>query len=568
MRYGSLCSGIEAATVTWEPLGWEPVWFAEIEAFPSEVLQYHYPSVPNLGDITADDFIDRAKEQGDIDVLVGGPPCQSFSVAGLRQSIADDRGNLSLRFVEIMYALRPTVTLWENVPGVLSTKDNAFGCFLAAMVGADGPLVPPEKRSKRRWTNAGVVSGPEGRAAWRILDAQYFRVPQRRRRVFVVRCAGNGPDPVEVLFESTRLLRHPPTRREAREETARDAGEGTAAGSGAYRVHGEQSTPWDIERCRVHRGRDIAPTLSEGSGQRGQKAPTVAVAIQEDNQNGVCIRDTAGSLRADVPGHQPCGTLVGCVEVAPPLGCHASGSGQRNDLDNQTYAVCAAVAPASDQSGRGVARTGDSRGQDPVVVSNSGSETWTVGGARQVAHPGRINDSLVCVNAQETPVSSGHDTLPLGAQDRGHAVAFTQNTRDEVRYIAGDGQLAGALSAEAGMKQQNYVAFEPGNLRRECGSEPAVNGVAPRVGATKIGDTAPHVAYALQVRRLTPTECLRLQGFPDHWTKIPWRGKPAEDCPDGPQYRAVGNSMAVPVIRWIGRRIQAAMEAYLETLTP
>ena len=471
MRYGSLCSGIEAATVAWEALGWEPVWFAEIEAFPSEVLQYHYPSVPNLGDITADDFIDRAKEQGDIDVLVGGSPCQSFSVAGLRQSLADDRGNLSLRFVEIMYALRPTVTLWENVPGVLSTKDNAFGCFLAAMVGADGPLVPPEKRGKRRWTNAGVVSGPEGRAAWRILDAQYFRVPQRRRRVFVVRCAGNGPDPVEILFESTRLLRHTPPRREAREDTA-----SSIAASAGH--HGRSSSRGD--------GSDnlIVGTVTARKGRNG------------------------GISNDDVDAHH-------------------------------------------------------------LVVSNSGSETWTVGGARLGAHPGRINDSLVCVNARETPVSSGSDTLPLGAQDRGHAVVFTQNTRDEVRYIAGDGQLAGVLSAEAGMKQQNYVAFEPRCARNGRGMpSDVVPPLKAQSGLTGKGDAAPCVATSLQVRRLTPTECLRLQGFPDHWTKIPWRDKPAEDCPDGPQYRAVGNSMAVPVIRWIGHRIQAAMEAYLETPTP
>jgi DNA (cytosine-5)-methyltransferase 1 len=134
-----------------------------------------------------------------------------------------------------------------------------------------------------------------------------------------------------------------------------------------------------------------------------------------------------------------------------------------------------------------------------------------------------------------------------------HAVAFAQNTRDEVRLISGDGQITGALAAEPGMKQQTYV-FEPGNLARRCGSEPNET-TAPTLGAAKTGDTFPHVASQMQVRRLTPTECLRLQGMPDGWTKIPWRGKPAESCPDGPQYKAIGNSMAVPVMRWIGERI-------------
>ena len=206
MKFGSVCSGIEAASVAFEPLGWSAAWFSEIEPFPSAVLAHHYPDVPNLGDMTA---ISRRLLSGEIDapdVLCGGTPCQAFSVAGLRESLSDERGNLTLKFVEIADAIDhvrsrrgepPAIVLWENVPGVLSTKDNAFGCFLAGLAGEDEPLQPPGGK----WANAGCVYGPARAVAWRTLDAQYFGLAQRRRRVFVVASARKGFDPATVLFE-------------------------------------------------------------------------------------------------------------------------------------------------------------------------------------------------------------------------------------------------------------------------------------------------------------------------------------------------------------------------------
>ena len=204
MKYLSVCSGIEAATVAWHPLGWEPLAFSEIEPFPRKVLAHHYPNVPCHGDFTI------LRDQDwivDADLLVGGTPCQAFSVAGLRQSLSDDRGNLTLEFVRLADAIdnlrrirgdKPAVIVWENVPGVLSVQDNAFGCFLAALVGNDAPLVP----TGGKWTNAGLVVGPKRSAAWRVLDAQYFGVAQRRRRVFVVAGAGDGFDPAEILLSA------------------------------------------------------------------------------------------------------------------------------------------------------------------------------------------------------------------------------------------------------------------------------------------------------------------------------------------------------------------------------
>lgn len=216
MRFGSVCSGIEAASVAWNPLGWEAAWLSEIEPFPSAVLAHHYPGVPNLGDMT---LLPEKILSGEIeapDIFCGGTPCQAFSVAGNRQSLDDARGNLSLTFCEIANAIDsvrdvPAIIFWENVPGVLNTKDNAFGCFLAGLAGEDMPLQPAGKK----WTNAGVVSGSKRTIAWRVLDAQYFGVAQRRRRVFVVASARDGFDPGAVLFEFDGLRRDTAPSRKA-----------------------------------------------------------------------------------------------------------------------------------------------------------------------------------------------------------------------------------------------------------------------------------------------------------------------------------------------------------------
>lgn len=212
MKFGSVCSGIEAASLAWESLGWKAAWFAEIDKFPSAVLAYRFPDIPNLGDITLLPNRILSKEIEAPDILCGGTPCQAFSLAGKRQSLEDARGNLSLIFTEIADAIdeirktnkeNPSIIIWENVPGVLSTRDNAFGCFLAKLVGANAPLEPSAESNK--WPTSGYVAGPKRKAAWRVLDAQYFGVPQRRRRIFIVASAREGFDPSKVLFESKSL---------------------------------------------------------------------------------------------------------------------------------------------------------------------------------------------------------------------------------------------------------------------------------------------------------------------------------------------------------------------------
>ncbi|OWF79024.1 hypothetical protein B4900_11410 [Yersinia rohdei] len=209
MRYGSVCSGIEAASLAWEPLGWSAAWFSEIEPFPSAVLAHRWPTVTNLGDMTKIAELVRAGSVEAPDILVGGTPCQAFSVAGLRNGLADARGQLTLSYVELADAIddarrergeKESIIVWENVPGVLSSKDNAFGCFLAALAGEDEPLVP----SGKKWTNAGYVSGPKRAIAWIIKDAQYFGVAQQRRRVLLIASGPWGMNDAEFLVLFTR----------------------------------------------------------------------------------------------------------------------------------------------------------------------------------------------------------------------------------------------------------------------------------------------------------------------------------------------------------------------------
>lgn len=233
IRFGSVCSGIEAASAAW-PF-WQAAWFSEIDPFPCAVLKHHYPSVPNYGDMALLPERIRSGEVEAPDVFCGGTPCQAFSVAGNRQSLDDARGNLSLIFCEIANAIddvraaagqKPAIIFWENVPGCLNTKDNAFGCILAGLAGEDVPLEPPG----RKWTDAGCVLGPKRAVAWRVLDAQYFSLAQRRRRVFVVASARTGFNPAEVLFEFGGVRRDTPPSREARQAVAGDAEAGVGGG--------------------------------------------------------------------------------------------------------------------------------------------------------------------------------------------------------------------------------------------------------------------------------------------------------------------------------------------------
>jgi DNA (cytosine-5)-methyltransferase 1 len=388
MNYLSVCSGIEAATVAWHPIGWQPLAFSEIEKFPRQVLAYHYPDTPCHGDFTV------LRDQDwivDADLLVGGTPCQAFSVAGLRQSLSDDRGNLTLEFVRLADAIDnvrhdaarpPAIIVWENVPGVLSVKDNAFGCFLAALTGNDAPLIP----TGGKWTNAGMVVGPKRSAAWRVLDAQYFGVAQRRRRVFVVASARDGFDPAEILFEREGVRR------------------------------------------------DIAPSRSAGKG----------------SARGIEIGPSGGNF----------------TELNPTLDARAKDGPIRNQIAGAVLA------------------------------------------ARMVAFGEYVEDGTAsAMKARDWKDATDLVAQPIAIQD-----------------VSGR------------EKMQNGKGWNDEGLSYTVDSA-ATQGVA----------------QTMAVRRLTPRECERLQGFPDYYTAIP-------NAADGPRYKALGNSMAVPVMHWIGKRIQNYIE--------
>ena len=442
LTFGSVCSGIEAATVAWHGLGWRAAWLAEIDKFASAVLAHHYPSAPNLGDMTK---IARAILTGEVpapDVLCGGTPCQAFSVAGLRQSLDDARGNLTLKFVEIANAIDHVrtgrgedecIVFWENVPGVLSTKDNAFGCFLGGLAGEDGPLEPPGGK----WANAGAVYGPKRAVAWRLFDAQFFALAQRRRRVFVVACPRDGADPVEVLFEREGVQRH--------SAPSREAGQGTA-GTLESRSRSD-GFPGTDGACAGH----VVPTCFTGQ---------ITNALKAEGADGSKDGTGRGNPIVCFGGNN----TAGPIDVATARNAHSSPQG-RLDFESETFCVTAFKA-------------------------NAGYE-----------FPGRDDDGR---------------TAPCLQAENQHAVAF-RDTSD-------------CLTAAYGTNWNGNSGADNGSL---------------------------FAANAMQVRRLTPRECERLQGFPDDYTLIPWKGKPAEVCPDGPRYKALGNSMAVPCMRWIGERIKA-----------
>jgi DNA (cytosine-5)-methyltransferase 1 len=451
VNYLSVCAGIEAATVAWHPLGWKPVLYSEIEKFPRKVLRHHYPTVPLWGDFTA--IRPRFLRRLGIalpDILVGGTPCQAFSLAGARLSLADARGNLTLSFVRLAHALANTGRLrnavWENVPGVLSTADNAFGCFLGALVGADDAIQPPAGGT---WPNVGMVSGPRARLAWRVFDAQFFGLAQRRRRVFVVVDFGNGADPAAVLFERLGLQGNSAPRREATESVAAAVTASLGGVSGKDAIDGRVAT-WTAQ---------VSPTLRAGGNATG--------------------------------GHRPPGTDVDTVETlqvttfAPEIArCVATREGSSQDFESTTM-----IAHTLRGEGFDASEDGTGRGTPIVPV---------------IAFDARQTD--VCV--------FGDITGPIDTKQPGPAIAF-----DAYNQAASD------------------VSH---TLRRSAGA---------------MSDAIPQTVTDMAVRRLTPRECERLQGFEDDYTLI------AANTPDGHRYKALGNSMAVPCMAWIGRRIAENMPA-------
>lgn len=505
MRYGSVCSGIEAASIAWESLGWQPAWFAEIEAFPSAVLANHWPNVTNLGDMTK---IAAAVRAGDIeapDVLVGGTPCQAFSIAGLRNGLADKRGQLTLSYVELANAIddkrrergeKEAIIVWENVPGVLSSKDNAFGCFLAGLAGESSELQP----AGGKWTHAGCVSGPERVIAWRVLDAQFFGVAQRRKRVFVVASARKDFDPAEVLFEFEGVRRDTPPCREPKTTVTTDTGNGAEGGS-----------HWDnpANPANPH------PTLNQSNNIGGIGASNQEIFAQR----GAGI---VGAYRMTAFGEY-------------------SGDGTASTVKARDYKDATDLAVTySDVSRTLLSKSNDSMAEDLDTYAIHGTQDPDAN--HELAHTlGRNHgqeNACIAFSYKDNGADATADlspTIRAGNHDSSHANSG-QPPAIAYAFKAGQGAKAGGIG---------YAEEQSPTL----------------TSASSGTNLTPAVIHGVAVRRLTPVECERLQGFHDNHTLIPWRGKNAADCPDGPRYKAIGNSMAVPVMRWIGERIAAALPA-------
>jgi len=458
VRYLSVCSGIEAATVAWHPLGWEAAAYSEIEKFPSQVLAHHYPNTPNVGDMT------KFKEWtnvSDVDVLVGGTPCQSFSVAGLRKGLDDPRGNLMLTYLAIAAKYRPKWLVWENVPGVLSSNG---GLDFASLLRGMGEL------------GYGF--------AYRVLDAQYFGVAQRRRRVFVIGYAGNWRPAAAVLFERHSLCGYPAPSREKGQVTPTLTKEGTGVSRTGHNEDG-----WYVETPIKQWPADISSTLNASFGKK----------MGLENQH----------INAD------------CPMFVPTKAFYESSLAQYKESD---------VGGTLKASGG---------------VGGGGSETFLA-----------------------QPIALAENTIGRKPENGGNHDGFTE------------GGPMYTLNATGVHGVAQPIAFEPGKMKR-LGHGDAKDGLTPTLRANA-GDNQLAVAFpwqsaldpignpvdlsgtlvknqtmacmtAMQVRRLTPVECERLQGFPDNYTDIKLKGKPT---PDGPRYKALGNSMAVPVMAWIGKRIQ------------
>lgn len=404
MRFVSLFSGVEAASVAWLPLGWEAMAFCEIEPFPCAVLEERFPEVPNLGDVSKVDWRSWVESNGRPDVLVGGSPCQSFSVAGSRTGLKGASG-LMWEYVRAVREILPRWVVWENVPGALSsTGGEDFRCLLASLDELGYGL------------------------AWRVLDAQFFGVAQRRRRVFVVGSLGDRRC-ADVLFEPESMSWDIGSSRAKREELARSARVGPG---GCFALQSDGGTSLN----------------SNGSGWQGDGSSYTLNATD---------RQSVAVLPFDT------------TQITSP------GNSDRPRWSDPNSALCASKHPPS------------------IAFKFS-------------------------AGAKAGSASVGEDVSPTLAADW-HSPAVCMS--DATSNAAIDLDMSGTITAHAGKQQ-------------------------------------PMVSDGCAVRRLTPRECERLQGFPDDWTLIPYRGKPADECPDGPRYKAMGNSMAVPVMRWIGRRIGEA----------
>ncbi|NBX48867.1 DNA (cytosine-5-)-methyltransferase [bacterium] len=512
MNYLSVCSGIEAATVAWEPLGFKPLGFSEIEEFPCAVLRHHYPEVPNFGDMTQFQGwnINEA-----IDILAGGTPCQSFSIAGLRKGLDDPRGNLCLTYIAIAAKFKPRWIVWENVPGVLSSNGGRdFGSFLGAL-----------EKCGYGWS-------------YRVLDAQWFGVAQRRRRVFVVANLGSWQRSAAVLFERKSLQRNTPPSREAGERIAATAA-GSAGKRGKECLNGEGSSMLPSANHANVAGNSIVSNANNTTpivNAQDQRKTSLNTKLKKESytQDSEAIKEIKKDNRHD----NQLNRLVSFGEY--------KNDGTASSLKTRDYKDATDLV-LEDQGG------------SVINVRTDG----TVGTLRRETHghePAEVTYGIPGNWIGRKPENGGnavepmHDLAPCLTKTDKHGVAYgfepgiAKREGDPQRFVK---EMTPTLRRTMGDNQVSAVIVHGTQ-------DPCISNIAFSQGRNNGGENV--LIRPMAFRRLTPIECERLQGFPDNYTLISYRKKPAEQCPDSPRYKALGNSMAVPVMRWIGERI-AMVEA-------
>lgn len=554
MKFLSVCSGIEAVSVAWEPLQFEPVAYSEIEPFPSAVLAHHYPDVPNLGDMTqyANWNIPT------IDILAGGTPCQSFSVAGKRGGLSDPRGNLCFTFCEIADRFDPEWILWENVPGVLNTVDNAFGCLLGKLCGASNAIQPAEGR---KHASCGVVAGSKRTVAWRILDAQWFGVPQRRRRLFVLagRGARNWACADALLPFAESLPGYFAPSRKARQKTpasTRRSPDGSHWDGRAHPTLGAIKTGIGLSDQELfsQRGaclvRDTAPITAKWGKDSGNSAG-------DEFQNIDINRKTAPDLfkNHETDEVTPLAACFGLYEnqraemrlyenLQPTITCGGGKAGQGSNMTLFTF-------PKKDASLLYENHAQDSRIAGPFSISPTCTARWGTGGG---------NTPLILHRESS---KENQDTAFTSYPGNEITLCFPLDMRTILRKDTSSSAGCGTGEERAPsytLTTQGHVpgicySIQGNIIGRQAHNGGNGKGFTENISGTLTRTDVHAVLYKNFVRRMMPIECERLQGFPDNWTLID--KKPGVPYADSHRYKAIGNSMAVPVIRWIGQRILA-----------
>ena len=522
MNVLSVCSGIEAATVAWETYGWNFVAYSEIDPFASAVLKHHYPNTPNLGDMKAYESWRLTKP---IDLLMGGTPCQSFSVAGGRAGLNDPRGQLMHSYVGIAKHFKPATCIWENVPGVLSSNGGRdFGSLLRQM-----------ELLGYGW-------------AYRVIDAQWCRsrgfpraVPQRRRRVFAIFCLGNQRRASEILFKCESLQWDSLTRRKKGEDIA------TTIATG-------------VEPSTVQ---DICPTITskwakQSGGPSGSETGNLVVRNENQTVGPLCAADHKMISNQYVGDGK---VIIQAYSIREDA-THNNFSATPTDVG----LTVSSLVPSTQSHHAQIFLTTTPFTKQRRAKSKTDNETWVQSPVANTQNAFDIGDVRATTIAVQDVREIDKKQNGLGVSTdgvaytvdamatQGVAIAFQASGDRKNPSISVSNETTFCLPANPMSDRGQAVAFQSSELRT-LGTLTSLD-VSPTIKAeTKCGDTEIRIQQGMTVRRLTPVECERLMGFPDNYTRIPYRRKPASECPDGPRYKCLGNSMAVNCLQWLAERI-------------